>query len=189
MNIVEEAIVFATSAHEGQTRRKSQIPYIVHPMEVASIIATVTDDLKTIAAGILHDTVEDCGVDPEELRAKFGDDVAEIVLGESEEVGLSGSRSDTWLYRKQKSIDDLRATTDKRIKILWLADKLANIRSFHRLYLKDKDKMWEPFHQKDPKVQLWYYKEILDCLSEFKGTLAYTELEEKIKIIFGEYYE
>ena len=59
MNLVEEAIIYATVMHQGVIRKRDKIPYILHPMEVAQILSTMTDDQETITAGILHDIVED----------------------------------------------------------------------------------------------------------------------------------
>ena len=71
MNKIEEAIIFALQCHEGQKRKLVNIPYILHPMEVCSIITNITADPDVIIAGLLHDTIEDCGVSPKEIREKF----------------------------------------------------------------------------------------------------------------------
>ena len=76
MTLVTQAAVFAANAHDGATRKGSGIPYIVHPMEAAAIAATLTDDPHVVAAAMLHDVMEDCGVGFEELRARFGERVA-----------------------------------------------------------------------------------------------------------------
>ena len=83
MNVLEEAILFAVRAHQGQVRKMAGSPYILHPLEVAAVIATMTDDLETMAAGVLHDTIEDCGVDPLEIREKFGNRVYALVQSET----------------------------------------------------------------------------------------------------------
>ena len=59
MNLLEEAIIYATVLHQGVRRKNSDIPYILHPLEVAQILSTMTDDQEIIAAGVLHDVVED----------------------------------------------------------------------------------------------------------------------------------
>ena len=78
--LLDEAIVFATHAHAGQVRKMANTPYILHPLEVASIIATMTGDENTMAAGVLHDTVEDCDVDPKEIKRRFGERVSACLL-------------------------------------------------------------------------------------------------------------
>ena len=77
--MVSKAIVFATKAHEGQFRKATKIPYILHPMECAVIISGMTTDEEMIAAALLHDTVEDCDVTIEDIRREFGSRVAQFV--------------------------------------------------------------------------------------------------------------
>ena len=77
MEIIEDAVIFAANAHYGKVRKMAGMPYILHPMEVAAIIAAITDDKEVIAAGILHDTIEDCGVLAPEIEERFGTRVFE----------------------------------------------------------------------------------------------------------------
>ena len=73
----DEAVQFATKAHKGQIRKGTKKPYIVHPLEVADIVAAMTSDEESLSAAVLHDTIEDCeGVTEEVLRARFGERVA-----------------------------------------------------------------------------------------------------------------
>ena len=65
--MIDEAIEFATKAHAGQFRKGTKRPYIVHPVEVADIVATMTQDEEIICAAVLHDTIEDCKGITEEL--------------------------------------------------------------------------------------------------------------------------
>jgi (p)ppGpp synthase/HD superfamily hydrolase len=76
-NMVQKAIDFATKVHEGQYRKGTDRPYIVHPMEVGKIVSTMTQDEEIISAAILHDTIEDCeGVDANVLKEMFSARVA-----------------------------------------------------------------------------------------------------------------
>ena len=70
--MVQKAIDFATKVHEGQYRKGTDRPYIVHPMEVGKIVSTMTQDEEIISAAILHDTIEDTGVTYEDLKQEFG---------------------------------------------------------------------------------------------------------------------
>ena len=185
MNVLEEAIQFAVEAHEGQKRKLSETPYILHPLEVAGIIATMTDDLDTMAAGALHDTVEDCGVDPKTIREKFGPRVAALVQSETEDKLSDRPPEETWQERKEDSLLMLLHTKDRDVKILWLSDKLSNIRSFYRSYLKDGNKIFSCLNQKDPAMQGWYYKTIASYLTELSDTAAYREYVELVEKIFG----
>lgn len=186
MNVLEEAILFATEAHEGQVRKMAGTPYILHPLEVAAIIATLTDDVNTMAAGVLHDTVEDCGADPRELRRRFGPRVAALVQAETEDRTSDRPAEETWKERKEESLLALEHTPDRDVRILWLADKLSNMRSFWREWRKRGDEMWQHLHQKDPAMQGWYYKSIARYLKEFDGTAAYAEYVSLVKQVFGE---
>jgi len=186
MTVLDKAIVFATRAHEGQTRKMSGIPYILHPLEVAAIIATLTDDIDVMAAGILHDTVEDCDVAPEEIREQFGSHVYKLVLSETEDKLADRPAADTWLERKTDSLLAIQNTKNIEVKILWLGDKLSNLRSFWKEYLVRGPEIWTHLNQKDPKMQEWYYRSILECLPELQGTAAYLEFKVLIEGLFGE---
>lgn len=184
MDLLDEAIRFATEAHSGQVRKLAGSPYILHPLEVACIISTVTDNKETMAAGLLHDTVEDCGVDPKLIREKFGARVAALVQSETEDRLSDKPPAETWLERKQDSLLMLEHTQDRDVKILWLGDKLSNLRSFYREYLKNGRAMFNALNQKDPKMHLWYYSTVAECISELSDTAAYREYVELIDKLF-----
>lgn len=181
---INDAIVFATQKHSGQLRKFTNIPYILHPMEVASIISTMTDNEDTICAGLLHDTIEDTDTSPDEIREMFGPRVYALVCSETEDKIIDRPGSETWLERKQDSLLSLRYTKDVNVKIMWLSDKLSNIRSFYREFLKSGDSFWLNLNQKDKSLQAWYYRSILECLDELNETAAYKEYMELIDKLF-----
>ena len=80
LELIQKAYVFAATAHAGQTRLSGE-PYLSHPLAVAYTLADMGFDEPTVAAGLLHDTVEDTGTTIEEIDDKFGEDVADIVDG------------------------------------------------------------------------------------------------------------
>lgn len=84
MTILDKAIIYATEAHSGMFRKGSMIPYIVHPLEVASIAAQMTDDEEVIAAAVLHDVIEDMSTTREELEVAFGKRITDLVCSDSE---------------------------------------------------------------------------------------------------------
>ena len=127
MDLVSEAIVFSVKAHDGMRRRKSEAPYILHPMEVGAIIGTMTDKQEVIAAGVLHDVVEDAGITIEEIGEKFGSRVKELVASETENKREQLPPEETWRIRKEESIEKLRTTDDIEVLMLWIGDKLSNI--------------------------------------------------------------
>ncbi len=79
MTLFDEAIRFAAEKHSGMLRKQEGIPYILHPMEVAVIVGTLTGDEEVLAAAVLHDTVEDTDTTPEELLRRFGPRGAALV--------------------------------------------------------------------------------------------------------------
>lgn len=184
MTVFEEAILFAVKAHEGQTRKGNSIPYIIHPLEVASICAAMSDDLELMAAAVLHDTVEDTDTTLEEIEAKFGHRVAELVASETENKRPELPAAETWRVRKEESLEELSRAKDPAVKMLWLADKLANMRSFYSAWKDKGHNLWQDFNQKDPAQQAWYYRNIIAKLEEFKGLSAWNELDHYIKKIF-----
>ena len=125
MERVEEAIIFATKKHAGQRRKIGNAPYIMHSLEVAQIISTITDDENIIIAGLLHDTVEDTDTTLSEIRDVFGDRVMELVSMETENKYRQDNPGDTWYRRKEESLKVLKESTDYGVKIIWLADKLC----------------------------------------------------------------
>ena len=157
MNMLEEAIVYATIMHQGKVRKFGGRPFILHPMEVAQILSTMTDDMEVIAAGILHDVVEDTDGTLSEIEKRLGERVAHLVHSESEDEYPGEDRSATWQRRKEGSILNLRKSRDVGVKMLWLADKLANLRSLSQTYSEQGEAMWAELHQGDSEAHLWYY--------------------------------
>ena len=104
MELVSEAIAFAVKAHDGMRRKKSEAPYILHPMEAAVIVGTMSDDQNLIAAAALHDVVEDAGITIDELEERFGKRVRELVESETEDKCADLPPSDTWRIRKEESL-------------------------------------------------------------------------------------
>ncbi len=185
MNTFEKAAHFALTAHEGQIRKANPIPFILHPMEVAQIVSTMTHSQEVMAAAVLHDVVEDTSVTLEEVRETFGDRVAWLVEKETENKRHNLPAADTWQIRKEESLLDLKNCDDKDVQILWMADKLSNLRSFFRSRLRDGDRMWELFNQKDPEKQKWYYSKILELCDQLQDTTAYREYKILLKAIFS----
>ena len=185
MTIFDEAIKLAVSAHSGQTRKTDTTPYITHPMEAAVIAASVTDDLDVLSAAVLHDAVEDTSVSLDEIAGKLGERVARLVAAESEDKRDGRPPEETWKLRKEETLAELAKTKDRDVKILWLADKLSNLRSIQRALAKEGEAAWQRFHQHDPKEQGWYYRSVADLLREDLGdTQAWQEYDALVKAVF-----
>lgn len=125
--IVEDAIAYAREKHEGQTRSSGE-PYYTHPVEVASILADMKLDMGSIVTAILHDTLEDTEATYDDLRDKFGDEVADLVDGVSkltriESKTIEGKQAEN--FRKLL----LAMSEDIRVLLVKLADRLHNMRT------------------------------------------------------------
>ena len=168
--MVNKAIAFATKAHEGQLRKGTQRPYIVHPIEVGDIVSTMTRDEEIISAAILHDTIEDCeGITKEILAEQFSERVANIVAQESED------KSKSWIDRKTATIKHL-GEAPIEVKMIGLADKLSNMRDINRDYPVCGEELWKRFRMQSKSMIGWYYKGIQYVLNDtFKGIPAYEE--------------
>ena len=185
MTLLDESIIFAVQAHNNQFRKGTQTPYILHPLEAAAIVASMTNDPEIIAAAVLHDTLEDARVSPEEITANFGPRVAGLVQAETENKREDLPASETWLIRKQETIGALRAEKDLAVKMLALADKLSNIRAIYRDHLAIGDRLWERFNQHDPKMQAWYYRAIAEVTAELKNYPAWQEYNLLVEKVFS----
>ena len=184
MDLLTEAIIFASTAHDGMKRKLSSTPYVMHPLEAAVIVSSLTSDQEIIAASVLHDVVEDANIQPEEIEEKFGKRVKELVMAETENKRRQQRPEDSWKIRKTEGIEYLKNTKDMGAKILYLGDKLSNLKSIYRDLKISGDAIWQKFNQKDPMEHKWYYTEISNALSEFKDTYAWKEYNELIKLIF-----
>ena len=185
MTIIDEAIIFAAKSHSGQKRKLGGMPYIFHAVEAAQIAAGLTHDESTVAAAALHDTVEDCGVTPDEIREAFGERVLELVMCETEDKKKERPPEETWKERKAESLEVLKNTSDREVKVIWLSDKLSNMRSFCREYKKSGEGLWSNFHQKDKAQHEWYYTAVENYLSELSDSDAYKEYSEILDYIFN----
>ena len=185
MELVSEAIAFAVQAHDGMRRKKSEVPYILHPMEAAVIVGTMTDDQNLIAAAALHDVVEDAGITIEEIEKKFGARVRELVASETEDKRADLPPTDTWRIRKEESLAVLKNTNDIGVLMVWLGDKLANMRSIYRDWKVEGDAMWQRFNQKDVREQAWYYSSIVKLTERLSDTSAWLEYKTLTELVFG----
>jgi len=182
-DIINEAIIFAVKAHSGTFRKGKKTPYILHPLEAALIVSTITDDSNVIAAAILHDVLEDTDINYETLKEKFGY-VADLVSYESENKRKDEKPEDTWNIRKEETIDFFMHEANIESKIIALGDKLANMRSIEREYKILGDDLWEKFHQKDKFRQGWYYKSMAEALKDLEIHQAYKEYVNLVEKIF-----
>src|SRR2546421_3173134 len=128
---VQDAFVFACEQHAAQ-RRKSGEDFIVHPVGVARICASMQLDTETLCAALLHDTVEDTGASIGQVRERFGDEIAAIVDGVTKLTGISFQSHDEAQaenYRKMM----MAMADDPRVILIKLADRLHNLRTIEAM--------------------------------------------------------
>jgi (p)ppGpp synthase/HD superfamily hydrolase len=166
MNIVSQALVFATNYHKDQLRKDTKIPYMAHLLNVCKLLAENNCSDEVLAAALLHDIVEDTDVTIQEIESTFGQHIAEIVSGATELDKLEKKNSEkesSWLKRKEHTIHFLsqEATIDQLL--VSGADKLDNLRSIVYDYSKIGDTIWSRFNANKEK-QAWYYSSIANIM-------------------------
>ncbi len=179
--LFDKAAKFAIDAHCGTERRGKGFPYIIHPMEAAAIVATITSDPEMLAAAILHDTVEDTDATFEQIRELFGERVATLVHHETAPLP-----SDTpWRIRRQAQVD-LLAAAPYDSKVVAIGDKLSNLRAIANDYKLIGDKLWQRFSAPNGMEDVaWYYRKLSVALSDLDGTLPYQEFLKLLEETFG----
>jgi GTP pyrophosphokinase len=129
--LIRKAWEFCVRHHDGQVRASGE-PYIVHPLEVAEVLAEMKMDSTAIAAGLLHDSVEDTPATNEEIAAEFGDQVAHIVEGVTKIDKIQfANREDRQAENVRKML--LAMVSDVRVVLIKLADRLHNMRTLEHL--------------------------------------------------------
>lgn len=188
--MLNDAIIYAVQKHRDGLRKGTKTPYIVHPLEVMLILQQMGADLHLLAAGLLHDTVEDTDATLEDISERFGQDVADLVASHTEDDKSHYTKEQeiaSWRARKEKALTHL-TTAGKREKMLVLADKLSNMRAIARDYAKLGDDLWQRFN-KGREDQSWYYyagARALRTLAGAEGTgAAYKEFCTLIDQVFG----
>ena len=127
IQVIEKAYQFAKQKHDGQFRKSGE-PYIYHPMHVALILISVYADYETISAGLLHDVLEDCDCDQEEMQEAFGPNITKLVQGVTKLSKIHFSTENEYLIDYYKKII-VGMSEDVRVIIIKLADRLHNMRT------------------------------------------------------------
>lgn len=154
---LHRAIRFATAAHAGQKRKGSDVPYIVHPMEVLQLLTDMNADENLQIAGILHDVVEDTYVTIEQVEKEFGREVSRLVASHTEERGKS------WCEQKRATIEIVKKA-DKPVQMLIMADKISNLKSMLYDYMEKGEELWERFGS-TKEMQAWHNNRLISALS------------------------
>lgn len=158
MNLEEKAKLFAIKAHEGQVRKSEpEKPMVFHPIAVGRLLKEYHADEAMVAAGYLHDVVEDTDYTIEDIRKEFGDDVADLV-----ETASEPDKSLSWEERKQHTIDDIK-NKPLRNKLIVCADKVNNLEDLKNMFDRNGDTDFSSF-KKGYVDQNWYYDNVYQSL-------------------------
>ncbi len=160
----EAALVYAHQVHQGQRRKGTGIPYIAHILGVAALAMEYGANEDEAIGALLHDAAEDGGGEATlaEIRARFGDAVADIVLGCSDSLVEDPEDKLPWRERKENYLAHLENATTS-VLLVSAADKLHNVRSIMRDYREHGDEIWARFQGRRDGT-LWYYETVADTL-------------------------
>jgi (p)ppGpp synthase/HD superfamily hydrolase len=164
---LDAALILAARAHRSQVRKGTDIPYIVHPVHVGLILLRHGFDEDLVVAGLLHDTVEDTGVEVDAIRAQFGDGVAALVAAVTEAKTDDAGARRPWRARKEQQIAHL-AHADGRVAALKAADSLHNLQSTLRDLRAQGRSIWDRFNA-TAADWLWYHGAIAELCGERMG--------------------
>ena len=179
MTVEEKALKFAINAHNGQKRKSEpDKPMIFHPINVGHILKEYGFDENVVAAGFLHDVVEDTNYTFDDIKREFGEDIASLVYGASEP-----DKSLSWEERKKHTIETAK-DLDIRHKAVICADKISNLEDLYILFRKTGIVDFSSF-KKGFKDQEWYYRSVYESLIQNEEEIhpmfnRYKELIEKI---------
>jgi (p)ppGpp synthase/HD superfamily hydrolase len=161
-NLVERAASFAAEKHKNQRRKEGGLLYISHLFGVALILQKYNYSETVIAAGLLHDTLEDTDTTETEIVENFGQEILELILQVTNDDSLS------WKEKKQKYVDTVRVAS-AGAQAIALADKIHNMKSL-LINLEDlgEDIVWSFFNAR-PAEKLWFEEA---CLQMFQETFS-----------------
>lgn len=182
MNVKELAKEFAIKAHKGQKRKSdTSKPMIIHPINVANILSEYNFDDNVVAAGYLHDVVEDTKYTLKDIEKKFGQDIASLVNGATEP-----DKSLSWEERKKHTIENIK-NLNLRHKAIVCADKISNLEDL-RILSEISGKYDFSCFKRGYESQKWYYEEIYKSLiiNEDENNPMFIRLKELIDYIFNQ---
>jgi (p)ppGpp synthase/HD superfamily hydrolase len=161
----DQALAYASEVHRDQVRKGSGIPYISHVLGVASIAMEYGADEDEAIGALLHDAAEDGGGEARlaEIRARFGDEVGDIVLGCSDSLVEDPDEKLPWRERKEAYLAHVDSASAP-VCLVSAADKIHNVRAIMRDYARHGEEVWERF-QGGREGTRWYYREVADALA------------------------
>ncbi|MHC5251181.1 HD domain-containing protein [Listeria kieliensis] len=176
----EKALEFARKAHASQKRKITGEKYFSHPFNVARILSSAGFPEYVVAAGLLHDVVEDTDVTRTDIVNEFGEKTANLVMAHTED------KSKSWEERKSHTIETVR-NGNLEVKALIVADKLDNLSSIRYAMSMEGNRVWNHF-KRGYNEQKWYYMGVLDAmttgLSEEEIPAFFTAYERLVHTVF-----
>lgn len=182
IDLKEKAKQFAINAHMGQIRKSEpDKPMIIHPIGVGMLLEEYGCDEKIVAAGYLHDVVEDTKYTIEDIKNEFGDEVANLVMGASEP-----DKSLSWEQRKKHTIEKTK-NLPLRNKLVICADKINNLEDLMLKFEKSGKRDFSAF-KRGEEQQRWYYTSVYESLiyGEDENLPIFKRLKRVIDIVFYE---
>jgi GTP pyrophosphokinase len=179
----EQALVYASIVHGGQLRKGTEIPYLSHLLGVASIALEYGANEDEAIAALLHDAVEDAGGSDrlEDIRVRFGDDVANIV---DECTDAYTIPKPPWRERKEEYINHI-SLASRSARLISASDKLHNARSILKDYRLEGETLWSRFNGGKDGT-LWYYRSLVQALRTTEDNELNIELNRVVEeIIFA----
>ena len=176
---ISKALALAVEAHDGQKRKGTNIPYIAHPMGVASIALDHGADEDQAMAALLHDAVEDGGAHyAKRIRELFGDRVADIVEGCTDGIPDACGKKEAWKPRKDRYISHLQHATND-VLLVSGSDKLHNARAIVEDLLRIGPSVFGRFTASQEQT-IWYYETLADVFSN-RGTSIAEALNDTVQ--------
>ena len=180
MDAFSTALVFAVRVHKDQRRKGTDIPYVAHILGVTALALEYGATEDEAIGALLHDAAEDGGGEAmlAEIRAQFGEPVADIVLGCSDSLVEDPEDKLPWLERKENYLAHLE-NASQSVCLVSAADKLHNVRSIIRDYREHGEEIWNRFQgQRDGT--LWYYETVAHTLLRRYFTQLTRDLQEAV---------
>lgn len=190
--LIRKALNFSAKAHGsvknddgsiGQKRKGTDIPYIVHPVEVCQILRENGCSANVQIAGLLHDCIEDTEVTADLIEKEFGKEIRQLVESESEDKMRYLSEKESWKTRKTATINHLKHASIESMMVC-NADKLSNLRSMAYDLATTGEDLWKRFNASKEDLE-WYYSSVADALLPLSGYPMHMELKKLICEVFN----
>jgi (p)ppGpp synthase/HD superfamily hydrolase len=181
----ESALVYAHQVHQHQRRKGTGIPYIAHILGVAALAMEYGAGEDEAIGALLHDAAEDGGGEATlaEIRARFGDTVADIVLGCSDSLVEDPEDKLPWRERKENYLAHLE-NASASVCLVSAADKLHNVRSIMRDYREHGEEIWNRFQGRRDGT-LWYYETVADTLMRRYRAQLTRDLQDEVDALLA----